>query len=51
MKKTYNTDLFDPRLAAQVEFLVEADALKSVERKNLLLSGARRKTPQNTVGT
>lgn len=42
MKKTDKSDLSDPRLAAQVEFLGAADALKSVERKNLLLSGARR---------
>jgi len=42
MKNTDKSHLPSPRLAAQVEFLVAADALKSVERKNLLFSGARR---------
>lgn len=42
MRKTDKSALSCPRLAAQVEFLVAADELKSVDRKNLLFSGARR---------
>lgn len=42
MAKSDNPVSASLRLSAQVEFVVAADALKSVERKNLLLSGARR---------
>lgn len=42
MKKPNSNDYASSRLSAQIAFVVAADALKSVERKNLLLSGARR---------
>lgn len=42
MTKPNSSDHANPRLSAQLAFVIAADALKSVERKNLLLSGARR---------